>query len=81
MLTFTTSSKTGRRAVGNLLRHFERMRRTNPDELPRVRLGAGGFAHRDKKIGWVNVPTFVVIGRSPRDARGQAWTRPRPPHT
>ena len=67
MYTFTTSSKTGRRAVGNLLKHFDRMQKTNPGELPVVRLRKGSFAHRDERIGMVNVPVFVVCGRQPRD--------------
>ena len=43
LFTFVTSSITGRRAVGNLLRHYDRMRRTHPDELPVVRLKVGGY--------------------------------------
>ena len=41
LFTFVTSSKTGRRAVGNLLRHYDRMRRTHADDFPRVRLSSG----------------------------------------
>jgi hypothetical protein len=67
LFTYTTSSKTGRRACGNLLRHYDRMRKTHPDELPRVRLSAGGFEHKDSRVGWVSVPLFVVVGRTPRD--------------
>ena len=67
LFTFVTASKTGRRAVGNLLRHFQRMRKTNPDEIPVIRLGKGGFEHKDERIGHVSVPVFVVIGKSPRD--------------
>ena len=67
MFTFVTSSKTGRRACGNLLRHFDRIRRTHPGEVPVVRLGKGGFAHRDTRVGWVDVPVFIVVGKSPRD--------------
>jgi hypothetical protein len=67
LFTFTTSSKTGRRAVGNLLCHFDRMKKSHPDDLPRVRLSAGGFEHKDSRIGWVAVPLFIVVGRSPRD--------------
>ena len=68
LFTFTTSSKTGRRAVGNLLRHYDRIRKSHPDELPRVRLSAGGFEHKDSRIGWVAVPLFIVVGRAPRDS-------------
>jgi hypothetical protein len=68
LFTFVTSTETGRRAVGNLLRHFRRMERTMPGELPVVRLTVGGFNHRDPRVGWVPVPVFTVVGRSPRDS-------------
>jgi hypothetical protein len=68
LFTFVTASKTGRRAVGSLLRHFDRMKRTNPDELPVVRLRAGGFNHRDARIGWVPTPMFAVVGKAPRNS-------------
>lgn len=65
LYTFTTMSVTGRRAVGALLRHYDRTRRTSPDDLPVVRLKPGGYAHRDERIGWVATPVFVVVGRTP----------------
>ena len=75
LFTFSTSSKTGRRAVGNLLRHFQRMGRTRPDELPVVKLGKGGFQHKDTRVGWVDcVPVFVVVGRAPRDSAAKPHT-------
>jgi hypothetical protein len=74
LYTFVTSSSTGRRAVGNLLRHYKRMQRTNPGELPVVKLKAGGFNHRDERIGWVPTPTFAVVGRAPRDSAAKPDT-------
>ena len=68
MFTYTTSSVTGRRAVGNLLKHYDRMQRTHPDMYPVVRLKVGGFAHRDERVGWVQVPVFAVVGRQPKDS-------------
>ena len=68
LYTFLTSSTTGRRAVGNLLHHYDRMQRTNPGEVPVVRLKSGGFQHKDDRIGWVSTPVFVVVGRIPRDS-------------
>lgn len=68
LFTFATSSMTGRRAVGNLLRHYDRTRRTHPDELPVIKLKVGGFQHRDERIGWVSTPVFAVVGRAPRDS-------------
>jgi hypothetical protein len=68
LFTFVTSSVTGRRAIGNLLRHYDRMVRTNPNEYPVVRLKVGGFNHRDDRVGWVAVPVFAVVGRRDKDA-------------
>lgn len=76
LFTFSTTSKTGRRAVGNLLRHYDRMRRTTPDDVPVVRLKAGGFQHKDDRIGWVATPLFVVVGRAPRDDAARPETVP-----
>ena len=53
LFTYTTCSVTGRRAIGNLLRHYDRMQRTHPDMYPVVRLKVGGFNHRDERVGWV----------------------------
>jgi hypothetical protein len=64
--TFVTRTVTGIRAVGNLMRHYERMRKTQPDMYPLVQLKTGGFNHRDERIGWVSTPTFAVVGKHPR---------------
>jgi hypothetical protein len=65
--TFATSSRTGRRAVGNLLRHFDRMRRIDAGAYPIVRLQASGFEHKDSRIGWVPTPSFLVVGKAAAD--------------
>jgi len=68
LFTFTTSSQTGRRAVGNLLRHYDRMRRTDAGFYAMIRLKPSGFAHRDERVGWVNTPAFAVVGRTPKNS-------------
>jgi hypothetical protein len=67
LFTFTTASVTGRRAIGSLLRHYDRMQRTHPDMYPVIRLKVGGFNHRDERVGWVATPVFAVVGRQPKD--------------
>jgi hypothetical protein len=67
IFTFSTTSKTGRRATGNLLRHYDRLQRTSPGDVPIIRLRAGGFNHKDDRIGWVATPVLSVVGRAPRD--------------
>jgi hypothetical protein len=76
LYTFVTTSVTGRRAIGNLLRHYDRMLRTNPGELPVIKLKKGGFNHRDERVGWVSTPAFAVCGRAPRDSVAKPDTSP-----
>jgi hypothetical protein len=66
MFTFVTSSQTGRRAIGNLLKHFDRVQKTDAGHYPLVKLKTGGFTHRDERVGWVPVPVITVVGRIPR---------------
>jgi hypothetical protein len=67
LFTYSTTSSTGRRAVANLLRAYERLRRADPNELPVIRLKVGGFNHRDARIGWVHAPVLAQVGRTSRD--------------
>lgn len=71
LATFVTYPPTGRRAVGTLLRHFRRMCSTHPGSMPIVQLRAGGFQHRDTRVGWVATPMFVVVGRHPPDGAAE----------
>jgi hypothetical protein len=68
LYTFTTSSDTGRRAVGNLLKHYNRMERRGLDAYPVVRLKQSGFNHKDARVGWVPTPSFVVFGQTPKSS-------------
>jgi hypothetical protein len=76
LFTFVTTSVTGRRAVGNLLRHFDRMARRDPDSYPVVRLKPSGYHHKDERIGWVATPSFPVVGRAPKNSVAVPDTSP-----
>ena len=67
LITFVTSSTTGRRGVSKLLAHYNRMRRTDPDSYPIVRLQPSGYTH--KKYGWIHTPSFRVVGRIRKNRR------------
>jgi hypothetical protein len=56
-------SKTGRRAVGSLLKHYDRLQRSSPGNFPVVRLKPGSY--NDDRYGRVLIPTFPVVGVSP----------------
>ena len=78
LFTFCTASKTGRRAVGTLLKHHDRVQRTNPGAFPVVRLKASGY--QDSRYGWVHTPLFVVVGMTsgPSDPSGPADSSGQP---
>jgi hypothetical protein len=76
LATFSTASKTGRRSIGGLLKHYNRLQRAHPGDVPIVRLRPGGFNHRDSRIGWVPVPTFCIVGHAPRNAATAPDTSP-----
>lgn len=63
---FTASTDTTRRAVGKLLRHYDRVQKTDTDFYPLIQLKHGGFTHRNSRVGWVNTPVLAVVGRIPR---------------
>jgi hypothetical protein len=76
LFTFSTASKTGRRAVGNLLKHYDRLQRAHPGDVPIVKLRPGGFNHTDPRIGWVPTPMFCVVGHASRNAAATPDTSP-----
>jgi hypothetical protein len=61
MFCFETRSITGRKAVGTLLRHYQRMRHDGKEAFPIVSLRAGGY-NSNRGFGWVPVPVFAIIG-------------------
>jgi hypothetical protein len=76
LVTFVTGNSTGRRAVGNLLKHGKRLHKSHPDMYAIVRFKLGGFNHRDERVGWVVVPVFAVVGRHPKDNVSQPDSSP-----
>jgi hypothetical protein len=67
-----TTSKTGRRAIVDLLRHYNRLHASDDDLYPVVRLKASGFQH--KRVGWVATPLFVIVGKAPRNSAAKPDT-------
>lgn len=76
LFTYVTSSVTGRRAIGNLLRHYDRLSKTHADAYPVIRLKTGGFNHRDERVGWVSTPVLAVVGRAPKDSAAKPDSSP-----
>src|SRR5262245_54706263 len=85
--TFTTSSRGGHGALGELSRAYARHRRKEPGLLPRIALNVDSYQHSKREYGRVKVPNFTVIGWQPsalfNDALREAGVEPiepaRPP--
>src|SRR5262249_1397048 len=63
-------------AVGNLLRHYDRMRKKDDDHYPVVRLKVSGYNHRDERVGWVHTPVFAVVSKASKASAAIPDTSP-----
>jgi hypothetical protein len=63
--TFTTSSKGGLGAIGELAKDHGKHIRLHPDEMPIVKLDGGSYKHPKRKYGEIRFPIFKVTDRIP----------------
>jgi len=63
--TFTTSSKGGLGAIGELCRTYGKNLRQQPERIPVIALDAGSYQHRDKSRGRIKFPVFRIIDWAP----------------
>lgn len=59
---FVTGSKGGEGAVGELCKAYGRRIRTNPDDLPLIRLDVGSYQHSKREFGRIKFPVFEIVG-------------------
>jgi hypothetical protein len=60
--TFTTSSKGGLGAIGELCKFYGKAMRERPDDFPVIELGVGSYMARDKSRGRIKFPILKPIG-------------------
>lgn len=72
LFTFTTSSRGGLNAIGELCKAYGKAMRQRPDELPIISLGVGSYQHSNKAFGRIKFPTFEVVGWAPRSEFAEA---------
>jgi hypothetical protein len=62
--TFTTSSRGGLSAIGKLCAEYGRglAKEGREGQLPLVRLDSSSYAHKDRTLGRIKVPTLEIIG-------------------
>jgi len=62
LYTFTTSSRGGLGAIGELARRYGRHRRHNPDVHPVITLDVDSYQHKNKEFGRIKFPQFTAAG-------------------
>jgi hypothetical protein len=60
--TFTTSSKGGIGAIGELCKFYGKAMRERPNDYPVIKLAVGSYQHRDKSLGRIKFPIFEPAG-------------------
>jgi hypothetical protein len=66
VFTFTTSSRGGLGAIGELCKVFGKQMRQQPDKIPVVELDVGSYQHREKSYGRIKYPIFKIAGWADR---------------
>lgn len=72
LFTFTTSSRGGLNAIGELCKAYGKAMRQRPDEFPIVALKVGSYQHSNKAYGRIKFPIFEVTGWAPKAEFAQA---------
>jgi hypothetical protein len=62
LYTFTTSSRGGLGAIGDLARLYARHRRKHGDVFPLIALGVDSYQHANKAYGRIKYPVFTPMG-------------------
>jgi len=64
--TFTTSSRGGLNAIGELCKHYGKQMRQHIDEFPVIEIGVGSYQHANKAYGRIKYPTLTIVSWSPK---------------
>ena len=66
LFTFTTSSRGGLNAVGDLCLKYGKAIRQKPDQYPVIKIGTGSYMHSNKAFGRIKYPLFEIVGWVPK---------------
>jgi hypothetical protein len=67
LFTFSTSSKGGLGAIGELAKVYGKHIRIKPDEVPIIELDVGSYQHSNRAYGEIRFPVFKVVDWIPAD--------------
>jgi hypothetical protein len=65
LLIYVALSMTSRNDADALIAQCERMRRTEPNDYPVIKLTVSGFNHRDPRVGFIKTPNLQRVGKTP----------------
>ena len=66
LYTFTTSSKGGLNALGDLCKSYGKAMAQRPNEYPVIEIGVRAYDHANRSYGRIKVPTFEIKGWAPK---------------
>jgi hypothetical protein len=66
LFTFTTSSRGGIGAIGDLCRRYSQHSKRHPDVLPMIALDVDSYQHKVKEYGRIKFPRFTPMGWGPK---------------
>jgi hypothetical protein len=61
LYTFTTSSRGGLSAIGELCKSYGKQIRQRPDQHPVIELDVGSYQHSNRSYGRIKFPVFTVV--------------------
>lgn len=68
--TFTTASKGGLSAIGELCKGYGKLMRQKPDEFPIIELATDSYTH--KEYGRIKTPKLKIVGWAPKSEFAEA---------
>jgi hypothetical protein len=79
LFTFTTSSRGGLNALGELCKVYGGAMAQRPNDYPVIALFAGSYDHPNRAFGRIKYPIFKIVGWKPKTAFANSETMSSPP--
>jgi hypothetical protein len=76
VFTFTTSSKGGLGAIGELAKAYGKTMRQRPGQYPVIELDVGSYQHRDRSLGRIKYPVFKIVDWMAKDSGNSSPATP-----
>jgi hypothetical protein len=72
LVTFSTNSKGGLSAIGELCKKYDEALLEHPDDDPVIAIGVDSYQHPNRKYGRIKYPTLEIVGWAKRKDRKAA---------